>query len=155
MERFTSDRAEADNDAEAEAALTGKYNGKSGYSMLICSDETPREMAQQEFQFLQLVSVFVGAVRCGVLEVDHAQEPLAHFGRFGATYDAVIKKLVDVLRDEGIYNKEAETVRHIAGSAIQTVSNTTRLMTELADQADSHSIRSLTPMPKTLRQLSP
>lgn len=85
-------------------------------------DERSLEKAQGEFVFLQLVSVFVGAVRCGVLEVDHAKEPLAHFGRFGATYDAVVRKLIDVLRDEGIYNKVADTVLHVAGSALQTVS---------------------------------
>lgn len=77
---------------------------------------------QQEIAFLQLVSSFVGAIRCAVLEVDHAKEPLAHYGRFGPTYDAIVKKLVDVLRDEGIYNKEADTVRHVAGSALQVVS---------------------------------
>ena len=65
--------------------------------------------------------MFVGAIRCGVLEVDHAKEPLAHYGRFGATYDAIVKKLVDVLRDEGIYNKEADTVQHVAGFALQVV----------------------------------
>jgi cohesin complex subunit SA-1/2 len=78
--------------------------------------------AQSEFLFLQLVSVFVGAIRCGVLEVDHAREPLAHYGRFSPTYDAVVKRLVDVLRDEGIYNKEADTVQHVAGASLKTVS---------------------------------
>lgn len=79
---------------------------------------TPDEI-QEDFHFFQLVSVFVGAIRCGVLEVEHAKEPLAHYGRFGPTYDAIVKKLIDVLRDEGIYNKEADTVQHVAGSALQ------------------------------------
>ena len=80
------------------------------------------ERCQQELVFMQLVSVFIGAIRCGVLEMDHAREPLAHYGRFGPTYDAVVKKLVDVLRDEGIYNKQADTVQHVAASAIEAVS---------------------------------
>ena len=68
------------------------------------------------------MSVFVGAIRCGVLDVDHAKEPLAHFGRFGSTYDAVVRKLVDVLRDEGIYNKESVTVQHVAMASLRAVS---------------------------------
>ncbi|WVQ70491.1 hypothetical protein IAR50_000010 [Cryptococcus sp. DSM 104548] len=79
---------------------------------------TPQEV-QEDFVFFQLVSVFVGAVRCGILDVDHAKEPLAHYGRFGTTYDAIVKRLVDVLRDEGIYNKEADTVQHVAGDALE------------------------------------
>jgi cohesin complex subunit SA-1/2 len=80
------------------------------------------EKASSEIQFLQLVAVFVGAIRCGVLDSDHAKEPLAHCGRFGATYDAVVKKLVDVLRDEGIYNRDSTIVVAISTEALQTVS---------------------------------
>lgn len=87
-------------------------------------DEPSLEEAQREFQFLQLVSAFVAAVRCGVLDVEQAKEPLMHYGRFGATYDAVVKKLVDVLRDEGIYNNEATTVQHVISEALQNVSYT-------------------------------
>ena len=89
------------------------------------------QKGQHELRFLQIVSVFVGAVRCGILEVDHAKEPLAHFGRFGPSYDAVVKKLVDVLRDEGIYNKAADTVQHVAGSAIQMVRDRTVITNSL------------------------
>jgi hypothetical protein len=81
------------------------------------------EKASSEIQFLQLVAVFVGAIRCGVLDSDHAKEPLAHCGRFGATYDAVVKKLVDVLRDEGIYNRDSDTVVAISVEALQAVSS--------------------------------
>ncbi|ORY35894.1 hypothetical protein BCR39DRAFT_512886 [Naematelia encephala] len=76
--------------------------------------------AQDDLLFLQLVSVFVGAIRCGVLDVEHAKEPLAQYGRFDSTYDAIVRKLVDVLRDEGIYNKQADTEQHVASSALQT-----------------------------------
>ena len=57
-----------------------------------------------------------------MLDVDHAKEPLAHFGRFGPAYDAVCKMLVDVLRDEGMFNGEATTVQHVCGTALQSVS---------------------------------
>ena len=97
-------------------------HGRQSTYIDVSPDEASLKQAQQEYIFLQLVSVFVGAVRCGILEVEHAKEPLAHYGRFGPTYDAVVKKLIDVLRDEGIYNKDAVTVQHVAGSALQAVS---------------------------------
>ncbi|WVQ95735.1 hypothetical protein IAU59_002834 [Kwoniella sp. CBS 9459] len=74
---------------------------------------------EEDLRFLQFTSVFVVAVRVGVLEVEHAKEPLAHYGRFGPSYDGIVRKLVDVLRDEGIYNREADTVQHVAGAALQ------------------------------------
>ncbi|OCF78437.1 cohesin complex subunit SA-1/2 [Kwoniella mangroviensis CBS 8886] len=77
------------------------------------------ESVPEDLAFLQLTSTLVAAIRKGVLEVEHAKEPLAHAGRLGQTYDAIVKKLVDALRDEGIYNKESETVQHVAGSALQ------------------------------------
>jgi cohesin complex subunit SA-1/2 len=75
-----------------------------------------------EIQFLQLAAVFVGAIRCGVLDSDHCKELLRHCGRFGPTYDAVVRKLVDVLRDEGIYNRDSAIVVAISVDALQDVS---------------------------------
>jgi cohesin complex subunit SA-1/2 len=57
-----------------------------------------------------------------VLDSDHSKEVLGHCGRFGATYDAIAKKLVDVLRDEGIYNRDSEVVVAISVDALQAVS---------------------------------
>ncbi|KAL7422630.1 cohesin complex subunit [Cryptotrichosporon argae] len=73
------------------------------------SDHSTESDLDAEYIFLQLVAVFVGAIRCGAIDVEQSQEPLAHFGRFGPTYDAIVKKLVDVLRDEGIYNPGGAT----------------------------------------------
>ena len=111
------------------------------------------EAANQEMVFLQLTSVFVGAIRCGVLDVEHAKEPLAHYGRISATFDAVARKLVDVLRDEGIYNEEATTVQHVASSALQSVSSSNRIL--LVVLTLSHSASSLTQARRSLLQLSP
>lgn len=91
---------------------------------------------QREVVFLQLVSVFVGAIRCGVLDVEQAREPLAHYGRFELTYDIVVKKLVDVLRDEGIYNRDATTVQHVIGQALQN-SFTMFLEKDEKDESDA------------------
>ena len=99
VERHASDREELTEDESDESMLAGP-----------------------QMLFLQLVSVFVGAVRCSILDVIHAQEPLSHYGRFGQVYDAIVKRLIDPLRDEGIYNREETTVQATASAAIQNVS---------------------------------
>lgn len=72
--------------------------------------------------FYQLCSVYVTAIRTGVLEVEHAKGPLIYYGRLGYSYDAIVRKLGDVLRDEGIYNRQSETVQAVAVSALTSVS---------------------------------
>lgn len=99
VERYVSDRDEEDDEEELSVAA-----------------------AQREVVFLELVAAFVGGMRCGVIDVEQAKEPLTHYGRFSATYDQLVKMLVDVLRDEGIYNGEATTVQHVISEALQNVS---------------------------------
>ncbi|EIW69874.1 hypothetical protein TREMEDRAFT_68341 [Tremella mesenterica DSM 1558] len=102
VDRYASDREESSEEEQVE------FSGMSA------------ERVEEELLFLQAVSAFVGAIRCGVLDVEHAKEPLAYFGQFGQTYDAVVRKLVDVLKDEGIYNRESDTVQHVSASALQS-----------------------------------
>ncbi|GMK54854.1 hypothetical protein CspeluHIS016_0114400 [Cutaneotrichosporon spelunceum] len=82
-------------------------------------DELSFTAAQRDIFFFELVAAFVSALCIGVIDVEQAKEPLTHYGRFGATYDQLVKRLVDVLRDEGIYNGEATTVQHVASEALQ------------------------------------
>ena len=73
--------------------------------------------------FYQQLAVMIAAIRTGVLDIEHAKEPLSHFGRFGPSsmYDAITRKLVDVLRDEGIYNRQSTEVQAVCSQALQTV----------------------------------
>lgn len=121
VDRYASDleEAQATQGDDGQAGKSSSTTKGIQLTHLVADRQLP---AEQTFEFHQLVSVFVAAVRTGVLDVEHAKEPLSHYGRFGSTYDAIAKKLVDVLRDEGIYNKEADTVQHVAGSALQEVS---------------------------------
>lgn len=125
VERYASDKETADDDEEDHDPNTEQGKLCSQISIRaeanFRSEMTP-ETAGAEILFLQLVAVFVGAIRCGVLDSDHAKEPLAHCGRFGATYDAIARKLVIVLRDEGIYNMDPETIVAVSTEALQNVS---------------------------------
>lgn len=85
-------------------------------------DEDSIESAQRDYTFLQLVAAFVGAIRVGVMDIEQAKEPLAHYGRFGDAYDSLVRTLADSLRNEGIYNRDATTVQHVIREALQNVS---------------------------------
>lgn len=121
IERYASVMETRSAGQEESQQRESYYSSKHMTIILIQSAarELTPDKIQEDLHFFQLVSVFVGAIRCGVLEVEHAKEPLAHYSRFGPTYDSIVKKLVDVLRDEGIYNREADAVQHVAGSALQ------------------------------------
>ena len=101
---------------------------------------------------LKLVSAFVAAIRCGVLEVDHASEVLSYYRTFGDLYDLIVRKLLDVLRDEGIYNKEGTIVQHVIGTALQNVSRDS-ILRDRAYLIQSHSTASSRRKPMTLRIL--
>jgi cohesin complex subunit SA-1/2 len=91
-------------------------------------DDMTRAEKTRAVVFFRLVAAFVAAIRIGTIDVDQAKEPLAYVGRFGPTYDAIVKKLVDVLRDEGIYNNEATTVAAVVQDALQNVSRKNQLL---------------------------
>ncbi|OCF34452.1 cohesin complex subunit SA-1/2 [Kwoniella heveanensis BCC8398] len=113
VEKYASERYVAANDEGEDAEnVVGKTDGELLHCLWVLQFE-------EDLPFLRFTAVFVAAIRVGVLEVEHAKEPLARYGRFGASYDGIVKKLVDVLRDEGLYNKEADTVQHVAGAALQ------------------------------------
>ncbi|ORX41194.1 STAG domain-domain-containing protein [Kockovaella imperatae] len=97
----------------------GQSFGQIAEAFISDQGETDDSRALNENLFLKVAASFVGAVQCGVLDIDHAKDPLALFGRCGPTYDAVTKKLAEVLRDEGIYNKQADLVQHVADSALK------------------------------------
>jgi cohesin complex subunit SA-1/2 len=121
VERYASDLEIPEGEDGTQQDIVGKLLCAADSREQADNVDLSPEKASAEILFLQLVAVFVGAIRCGVLDSDHAKEPLGHCGRFGATYDAVVKKLVDVLRDEGIYNRDSDTVVAISEGALEAV----------------------------------
>lgn len=81
----------------------------------------PFSRREAEYAMLQDVAIFISAIRVGVIEAQHSSLPLTHYGRFGSAYDACVKTLIDVLRDEGIYNKDGEMTQKVVGQALQDV----------------------------------
>ncbi|KAI6145125.1 hypothetical protein BKA82DRAFT_4170216 [Pisolithus tinctorius] len=67
---------------------------------------------EQEYQFVATISPFLRAIRAGAVL-------LAHYGRLGPVFDLCTKVIVDVLRDEGMYNDNGEVVVDVVTRALK------------------------------------
>jgi cohesin complex subunit SA-1/2 len=46
---------------------------------------------------------------------------LTHYGRLGSSFDICAKVIVDILREEGMYNKNGEVVVEVISRALKEV----------------------------------
>lgn len=68
-----------------------------------------------------VISTFLRAIRAGAINVRHGAVLLAHYGRLGWTFDECSKVMVDVLREEGMYNQNPDTLVAVVSQAISEV----------------------------------
>lgn len=68
-----------------------------------------------------VMSTFLRAIRAGAIHVRHGAILLAHYGRFGSTFDECSKIMIDVLREEGMYNGNPDVVVSVATQALKEV----------------------------------
>jgi cohesin complex subunit SA-1/2 len=64
------------------------------------------------------VSAFLQAVYTGAIGIRHSAVLLAHYGRLGETFDLCLKTLIDVLRDEGMFQDNGTLVADVIIQAI-------------------------------------
>ena len=81
-----------------------------------------RSRLEQEYIFIGVISTFLRAIRAGAVHVRHGAVLLAHFGRFGSTFDECSKIMVDILREEGMFNRNPDVVVSVAVQSIKEVS---------------------------------
>ena len=67
------------------------------------------------------MSTFLRAIRAGAVHVRHGAVLLAHFGRFGSIFDECSKIMVEVLREEGMFNRHPDAVVSVATQSIKEV----------------------------------
>ncbi|TFK75680.1 hypothetical protein BDN72DRAFT_450080 [Pluteus cervinus] len=82
-------------------------------------DLTSRAHLEQEYLFLDVISTFLRGIRAGAVHVKHGSVLLAHYGRLGPTFDACAKVIIDVLREEGMYNNEGDLVVSVVTNTLQ------------------------------------
>jgi cohesin complex subunit SA-1/2 len=78
-------------------------------------------LLEQEYQFMATVSTFLRAIRAGAVHVKHSDVLLANHGRLGPAFDLCTKVIIDVLREEGMYNDNGEIVVEVIKKALLEV----------------------------------
>lgn len=76
---------------------------------------------EEEYLFMDVMSTFLRAIRVGAIHIRHGAILLAHYGRLGPAFDICSKVIVDVLRDEGMINKNGEIVVSVLTQALEDV----------------------------------
>ncbi|KAF9817346.1 hypothetical protein IEO21_03487 [Rhodonia placenta] len=85
------------------------------------SDGRPasRSQLEKEYIFMGVVTTFLRAIRAGVIHFRHSTSLLAHYGRLGPAFDLCAKVVVDILREEGMYNDNGSAVTEVICQALR------------------------------------
>ncbi|KAL0579193.1 cohesin complex subunit [Marasmius crinis-equi] len=108
----TSDEDEDEGAQEGgeEAAKKTKKPRKPKVLEATDEDEASRSQLEQEYLFIDVISTFLRAIRCGAVHVRHGATLLAHYGQLGAAYDACVKVVIEALKEEGMMNGQGDSV---------------------------------------------
>lgn len=87
------------------------------------ADILSRAELEEEYLFIDVVSTYLRAIRVGAVNVRHGAVLLAHYGRLGPAFDACVKIVIDVLREEGMTYGNADAVVTVVTQAMQEVSS--------------------------------
>lgn len=90
-------------------------------ALVLGSRNQSRSRLEEEYLFIGVMSTFLRAIRAGAIHVRHGAVLLAHFNRFGSTFDECSKIMVDVLREEGMFNGNPDVVVSVATQAVKEV----------------------------------
>ncbi|KAI6104669.1 hypothetical protein EV401DRAFT_1893265 [Pisolithus croceorrhizus] len=114
------DSSDSQEDVRAVKNVRGKGPSKTqSKTPAERNQPTSRVSLEQEYQFVVTVSPFLRAIRAGAVHVRHGAVLLAHYGRLGPVFDICTKVIVDVLREECMYNDNGEVVVDIVTQALK------------------------------------
>ncbi|PFH50849.1 hypothetical protein AMATHDRAFT_3582 [Amanita thiersii Skay4041] len=86
-------------------------------------DVLSRAELEQEYLFIDVVTTYLRAIRIGAINPRHGAVLLAHYGRLGSAFDICTKIIIDVLREEGMSNDNADVVVTVVTHAMQEAFN--------------------------------
>lgn len=72
-----------------------------------------------------MIATFLRAIRAGVVQFRHSTAILAHYGRLGSAFDLCARVIVDILREEGMYKDNGESVVEVICHALREVRSPT------------------------------
>ncbi|KAF5365253.1 hypothetical protein D9758_005390 [Tetrapyrgos nigripes] len=103
-EQTEEDNEEGDGDKPKKSKKRGK-KAEAGTQAI-----ASRTQLEQGYVLLDVISTLLRAIRAGAIHVRHGATLLAHYGRLGPSFDSCSKMMVDMLKEEGMVNDNAELV---------------------------------------------
>ncbi|KAI1786918.1 hypothetical protein LXA43DRAFT_975514 [Ganoderma leucocontextum] len=121
--RSSEEEDDEGEEPEPEEQPKGKKGRGKGKAAVKAPAPAPRAetraQLEKEYVFIGVVTTFLRAIRAGVIHFRHAATILAHHGRLGPTFDLCSKVIIEILREEGMYKDNGETVVVVVCQALQ------------------------------------
>lgn len=124
--RAADDEEEGEKDSDGEETSDGEQADETKKAKRAKGKKAPKEVdtssrarLEEEYLFMDVMSTFLRAIRVGAIHIRHGAILLAHYGRLGPAFDICSKVIVDVLRDEGMINKNGEIVVSVLTQALE------------------------------------
>ncbi|KAF9078436.1 hypothetical protein BDP27DRAFT_1309581 [Rhodocollybia butyracea] len=86
-------------------------------------DFSSRPILELEYVFIDVITTFLRALHAGVIQVRHGAILLAHYGMLGPAFDACVKMVVDMLKDEGLSNDNGQLIVLVATQTMKEAFN--------------------------------
>lgn len=127
-EEKSGDESNNDNEdgAEAEGASSSKKKKAAAKKVPengagTATNPDSRALLEREYLFIDVVSTFLRAIRVNTIAVQHGAVLLSHYGRLGASFDACVQVVVNMIKDEGLKKNNGELVVNLVTKSLQEV----------------------------------
>lgn len=118
-----SDAEDSENDAgPSKRKKSKKAKGKKPAGILGKGSPSSSSRLEREYAFMNVIATFLRAIRVGAIHYRHVTTLLAHHGRLGPVYDSCSKVVVEILREEGMYNEHGAAVVDVIFQSLRDVS---------------------------------
>lgn len=119
-EEEESDGEESGNESRPRRKKGKRSRGKK--SAEVPTDKSSSSHLEREYAFMNVIATFLRAIKTGAIHYGHSATILAHYGRLGPVFDLCSKVIVDILREEGMYNGQGSTVVEVVLQSLREVS---------------------------------
>ncbi|KAH8097102.1 hypothetical protein BXZ70DRAFT_1009416 [Cristinia sonorae] len=114
------EESESDESGDEDRPKRRKSKKSKGKKpALTTPDKSSSSHLEREYAFMNVIATFLRAIKTGSIHYRHASTLLAHYGRLGPVFDLCSKVIVDILREEGMYNGQGEAVVQVILQSLQ------------------------------------
>ncbi|THH30478.1 hypothetical protein EUX98_g3693 [Antrodiella citrinella] len=114
-----SDLSDSGDEDAPKRKKRKKGKGKKAAAAAATVNKSSSSHLEREYAFMNVIATFLRAIKTGAIHYRHSSTLLAHFGRLGPVYDLCSKVIVDILREEGMYNGQGAAVVEVFLQSLQ------------------------------------